>query len=83
MSLVLAEPTRTSSFPGVSDEQLTLLACTFEDAAQPVWIHDLRDRCLYSNASAVGRHPGPEALRFNMLDHRGATLARVITLPAA
>ena len=82
MTTMMIEAPALQTIDGLSDEQLELLAQTFDDAAEPVWIHDLSDRCLYANAGARGRKPGRDALRFQMCDYTATALAQVITAAA-
>ena len=71
----LAEPAT-----GLSAEQLASLAGTYDTVATPVWICDLRDRCLYRNPPARGVpvEARPE-LTFDILDHRSRVVARLAT----
>lgn len=63
---------------GPSPYDLAALARTFAAVAQPVWVHDLRDRCLYLNASArrLNGHK-MTAIRHDIVDHENQTVGRL------
>ena len=66
---------------GISSEQIAHLARTYDDATQPIWIHDLAAQCVYRNKPAMRVHETiPHRTVFDIVDGRGHTVAHLSTL---
>lgn len=65
----------------LSDNQLAWLSRTYERVSQPIWVHDLTNRCIYRNrpARSAGRHSAAR-LVFEIIDHNGRTIGHLATL---
>jgi hypothetical protein len=73
--------TMVQEYSSLSAEQIGHLARTYDDVAQPIWIHDLAAQCLYRNARAI-RQSGanPHRTVFDILDGSGQIVAHLSTL---
>jgi hypothetical protein len=65
---------------GFSADHLDSLAKTFDDADQPVWIHDVWARCIYRNPRAVNCYTGDQQTQiFDLLNHEGEVIGYMTT----
>jgi hypothetical protein len=77
MTTAVAQPPAGS----LTAERLTLLARTFEEALQPVWIEDNAGHCLYRNAPAARNNRRSGDMVLEIVDHQGRLVGRLRTLP--
>ena len=79
MSLTAASPPAKRANPAPFHPQLAGLGRTFEAARQPVWIHDLTDRCVYRNAAAQAAYREGAAVQLHdIVDHEDRKLGYLV-----
>ncbi len=75
--------TRAITIPrsSLTQDDIVCLAATYDDVAQPIWIHDASSRCVYRNPAAMYALPTAGSSRFDILDHRGRTVGHLTLQP--
>lgn len=72
---------RSESQSTIFGQHLAGLARTYEQAASPVWVYDLSERCVYRNRSAESyRRNGTPISSFEITDHAGRVIGRLDTV---
>jgi hypothetical protein len=82
MIIAVPEQQRRSRTSPPEPNEISRLAETFQDAIQPVWIHDPSGLCLFCNRLAEKRDPRGATIVFDLLDHEGRLFARMSTVEA-
>lgn len=73
------QPVKPSTHAKTRDP-LDLLAETIADSSRPVWIHDSAGSCIYRNDMAGDFEPNVHRLAFDLFDHAGCLVGRLITV---